>query len=50
MIDFLLLNLISIGIAIVVDFIIGDPYGFPHPVIYMGKFISTLEKAGIKHD
>ena len=44
MIDFLLLNLISIGIAIVVDFIIGDPYGFPHPVIYMGKFISTLEK------
>ncbi len=44
MIEFLLLNLISIGIAIVVDFIIGDPYGFPHPVIYMGKFISTLEK------
>lgn len=44
MIEFLILNLISIGIAIVVDFIIGDPYGFPHPVIYMGKFISTLEK------
>ena len=44
MIEFLLLNLISIGIAIVVDFIIGDPYGFPHPVIYMGKLISTLEK------
>lgn len=44
MIEFLILNLLSIGIAIVVDFIIGDPYGFPHPVIYMGKFISTLEK------
>ena len=44
MIEFLLLNLISIGIAIIVDFMIGDPYGFPHPVIYMGKFISILEK------
>lgn len=44
MIEFLLLNLLSVGIAIIVDFIIGDPYGFPHPVIYMGKLISTLEK------
>lgn len=42
--EFLLLNLLSVGIAIIVDFIIGDPYGFPHPVIYMGKLISTLEK------
>ncbi|MEG1871218.1 MAG: adenosylcobinamide-phosphate synthase CbiB, partial [Peptostreptococcaceae bacterium] len=44
MIEFLLLNLISIGIAIIIDFIIGDPYGFPHPVIYIGKMISCLEK------
>lgn len=44
MIEFLILNLISIGIAIVVDFIVGDPYGFPHPVIYIGKLISYLEK------
>lgn len=31
-------------IAFIVDLIIGDPYGFPHPVIYIGKLISKLEK------
>lgn len=32
----------------IVDAVIGDPYSFPHPVIYMGKLISRLEK-NIRH-
>lgn len=36
---------ISIGLAFVLDLIIGDPYWFPHPVIYIGKLVSGLEKA-----
>lgn len=30
-------------IAVILDWLIGDPYWFPHPVIYMGKLIKTLE-------
>lgn len=30
--------------AYILDLIFGDPYGFPHPVIFMGKLISLLEK------
>lgn len=40
--------LIDILIAVIIDFIIGDPYWFPHPVIYIGKLISSLEKKGRK--
>ncbi|MFL0246381.1 adenosylcobinamide-phosphate synthase CbiB [Candidatus Clostridium stratigraminis] len=36
--------MIDIILAVVLDFIIGDPYWFPHPVIYIGKLISILEK------
>ncbi|MEG0250430.1 MAG: adenosylcobinamide-phosphate synthase CbiB [Peptostreptococcus sp.] len=32
-------------IAYFIDLIVGDPYGFPHPVIYIGKLISKLEKS-----
>ncbi len=46
--SFLMTNLIDIVIAIMIDWIIGDPYWFPHPVIYIGKFISFLEKKGRK--
>lgn len=35
--------LISI-FAYFMDLIVGDPYGFPHPVIYIGKLISLLER------
>ncbi|MGL5150866.1 MAG: adenosylcobinamide-phosphate synthase CbiB [Clostridium sp.] len=42
--DFLTFNLISISGAMILDFIFGDPYGFPHPVIFIGKLISKLEK------
>ncbi|ENK1243970.1 cobalamin biosynthesis protein [Clostridium botulinum] len=37
-------NFIDIIIAVVIDWIIGDPYWFPHPIIYIGKLISFLEK------
>lgn len=33
----------SILIAFFLDIIFGDPYGFPHPVIYIGKFITWME-------
>lgn len=36
--------MIDIIIAVILDFIFADPYWFPHPVIYMGKLIRTLEK------
>ncbi|MDR7870509.1 MAG: adenosylcobinamide-phosphate synthase CbiB [Tissierellaceae bacterium] len=36
--------MINIIIALIVDFIIGDPYSFPHPVKLMGKIISFEEK------
>ncbi len=37
--------MIDILLAVVTDFAIGDPYWFPHPVIYIGKFIGFLEKS-----
>lgn len=39
---------LDIVIAIIIDCLIGDPYWFPHPVIYIGKFISFMEKVGRK--
>jgi adenosylcobinamide-phosphate synthase len=36
-------NFIYVLIAIILDFILGDPSWFPHPVIYIGKIISKLE-------
>lgn len=39
---------VDILIAVVLDFILGDPYGFPHPVIYIGKLISLIENKGRK--
>ncbi len=31
--------------AILLDLLIGDPRWFPHPVVYVGKLITVLEKA-----
>jgi len=39
-------NIIDLILAVLLDLIIGDPYWFPHPVIYIGKLISTLDKVG----
>lgn len=40
--------MLDIAVAIVIDWIIGDPNGFPHPIIYIGKLISFLEKKARK--
>ncbi len=31
-------------LGFIIDLLIGDPHGFPHPVILMGKLITFLEK------
>lgn len=40
--------MIDIVIAVIIDFLIGDPYWFPHPVIYIGKLIKFLEERARK--
>ncbi len=42
------INIIDLLAAVVLDWIFGDPGWFPHPVIYIGKLISCLEKKGRK--
>ncbi len=37
-------TLIVVLAAVLLDLILGDPRWLPHPVIYMGKLITTLEK------
>jgi adenosylcobinamide-phosphate synthase len=36
--------MVNVWVAYILDLIIGDPRGFPHPVIYIGKLITFLEK------
>lgn len=38
----------DIVVAVIIDWIIGDPYWFPHPIIYIGKAIRFLEKLSRK--
>jgi adenosylcobinamide-phosphate synthase len=38
--------MIDLCAAVVVDWILGDPYWFPHPIIYIGKLIKFLENKG----
>lgn len=40
---------LAIGTGFLVDCYLGDPQGFPHPVVWMGKAISGLEKSFRKH-
>ncbi|MGJ0845860.1 adenosylcobinamide-phosphate synthase CbiB [Tissierella praeacuta] len=40
--------LISIILGVILDFAIGDPYSFPHPVKLMGRIISFEEKIARK--
>lgn len=35
--------MIAISLGLLLDLIIGDPRGWPHPVIWIGKVIDTLE-------
>ena len=36
--------LIALPIGFLIDCILGDPHGFPHPVVAIGRLISFLEK------
>lgn len=36
--------ILSVITGFIIDLIIGDPHGFPHPVIAIGKLIALLEK------
>ena len=38
------MNIISIYTGYALDLIVGDPYSFPHPVRFIGKLISIVEK------
>lgn len=40
--------MVNLMIAVILDFIIGDPYSFPHPVKLMGRIISIEEKLARK--
>lgn len=40
--------MLDIILAVVLDFLIGDPYSFPHPVKLMGSIISLEEKIARK--
>ena len=37
-------SLMALVIGFIIDFFVGDPHGFPHPIILIGRLISTLEK------
>lgn len=37
-------SLCALIVGFIMDLIIGDPHGFPHPVVLIGKLISFLEK------
>ncbi len=36
--------LLALPIGFLIDIVLGDPHGWPHPVIWIGKLISLLEK------
>ena len=36
--------MVNLIVAVILDFIIGDPYNFPHPIKLMGRIISFEEK------
>src|SRR5690606_18396491 len=40
--------MLNVAYAVVLDFIIGDPYNFPHPIRLMGKLISLEESVARK--
>ena len=37
-------KLLPLLIGFTIDLLIGDPHGFPHPVILIGKLIASLER------
>lgn len=49
MILFLKWNIAAMLVGFILDLIIGDPDGWTHPVIWIGKYISFMEKKLRKH-
>lgn len=43
------LNIFCVFLAVILDFILGDPNWLPHPIICIGKLIGSLEKWLRKH-
>lgn len=41
----MMLSLYALFIGFGIDLLLGDPHGFPHPVVWIGKLISFLEKS-----
>ena len=37
-------SLYALCIGFCIDLIVGDPHGFPHPVVGIGRLISLLER------
>lgn len=37
-------SLAALVIGFCIDLLLGDPHGFPHPVILIGKLIGRLEQ------
>lgn len=44
MMEFIVLHIISLGLGIILDAVIGDPHFMPHPVRAIGRLITYLEK------
>lgn len=42
--EYILLHMIALTAGYLLDLVIGDPHGIPHPVVAIGKLISFLEK------
>ena len=41
---YVLFHMTALGAGILLDFLIGDPHWFPHPVRFIGAYISFLER------
>ena len=37
-------SLMALVIGFIIDFFVGDPHGFPHPIVLIGKLISALDR------
>ena len=42
--NFWRMNIAAMLVGLMLDLLIGDPEGWPHPVIWIGKYISFMEK------
>ena len=38
-------SLMALVIGFIIDYFLGDPHGFPHPIVLIGRVISALEKS-----